>query len=280
MNAVLTDTPRTGDPRAAAAVAAVRARSALAPRVGVVLGSGLGAVAESVEAAVAIPYGDLPGFPAAAVGGHAGRLLLGRVGGTEVAVLQGRAHYYEDGRADAMAVPIRCLAGLGCEVLLLTNAAGSLRREWGPGSVMLITDHIGFAGVSPLIGARGDDRFVDMVAAYDPDLCARMRELAQRLGLVLREGVYLWARGPQFETPAEIRAARTLGADAIGMSTVPEVILARHVGLRVVAVSLITNLAAGLAAKPLSHAQTLTTAAAGAAAIERLLHAFLERAED
>lgn len=272
----MTETPRIEDPRAAEAVAAVRAQSDLVPRVGIVLGSGLGAFAATVEDAVTIPYESLPDFPAGGVGGHGDRLVLGRVGATSVAVLQGRAHYYEDGRADAMAVPIRCLAGLGCDSLLLTNAAGSLRPEWGPGSVMLIADHINSTGVSPLFGARGDDRFVDMVEAYDPALRARLRAVAERIELALGEGVYLWTSGPQFETPAEIRAARALGADAVGMSTVPEVILARHLGLRVAAVSAITNLAAGMARAPISHAQTQALARQALEPLERLLAGVVE----
>jgi len=246
------------------------------PRVGIVLGSGLGPFADDVIDATVIGYDELENFPAPGVGGHAGRLLIGAVSGTTVAVLHGRAHLYESGRPDAMAAPVRTLAALGCEALVLTNAAGSLREEVGPGSVMAITDHIGFTGVSPLFGAAGDERFVNMVDAYDPELRVRLHAAASRIGLVLHDGVYAWFSGPQFETPAEIRAARTLGADAVGMSTAPECILARHAGLRVAALSIVTNLAAGMGGAPLSHEQTLAVAATATEDVRRLLRAFLE----
>lgn len=243
-------------------------------RVGVILGSGLGALADAVEEATVISYGDLPGFPAPGVAGHEGRLLLGRLAGVPVAVLQGRAHYYETGRADAMKAPVRTLARLGCESLLLTNAAGSLNPAAGPGSVMLITDHINFTGVSPLFGETGNDRFVDLVGAYDAGLAAALRAAAKRVGMALPEGVYMWFCGPHYETAAEVRAARVLGADAVGMSTVPEVILARQAGLRVAALSIITNLATGVAEAPLTHAAVMENAAAAASSVRRLLLAF------
>ncbi len=245
------------------------------PRVAVILGSGLGPFVDSLEPLAEIPYATLPGFPEPGVEGHAGRLLVARLGDTAVALLQGRAHYYEHGRTDAMNIPLRTLAALGCEVLVLTNAAGSLRPEAAPGSVMLITDHINMTGVSPLFGASGDQRFVDMSNAYDASLRQQFLSIAADQGIDLQQGVYSWMSGPQFETPAEIRALRVLGADAVGMSTVPEVILARHEGLKVAALSIITNYAAGIGEKPLSHAQTLTTAAQASTAVERLLHGFL-----
>ncbi len=243
-------------------------------RVGLVLGSGLGALADAVEEATAISYDDLPGFPAPGVVGHAGRLRLGRLAGVPVAVLQGRVHYYETGRADAMKVPVRTLARLGCESLLLTNAAGSLNPMAGPGSVMLITDHINFTGVSPLFGETGNDRFVDLLGAYDAGLAADLRAAAEREGMALPEGVYMWFCGPHYETAAEVRAARVLGADAVGMSTVPEVILARQAGLRVAALSIITNLATGVAEAPLTHAAVMENAAAAVSSVRRLLLAF------
>lgn len=245
------------------------------PRVGIVLGSGLGSVGDDVADSTAVPYGDLRGFPAPGVGGHAGRLLLGAISGTPVAVLHGRAHYYESGRADAMKAPVRTLAALGCETLILTNAGGSLREDMGPGSVMAVSDHIGLTGVSPLFGEPGDGRFVDMVDAYDPALRARLHEAASAAGLTLHEGVYAWFCGPHFETPAEIRAARVLGADAVGMSTAPECILARHAGMRVAALSIVTNLAAGMAETGPGHAQTLAVAARAAGDVRKLLRAFL-----
>jgi purine nucleotide phosphorylase len=248
------------------------------PRVAVVLGSGLGSFVDDVRRVAAIPYGDLPGFPATGVASHAGQLVLGHVGPTPVAVLQGRAHYYEHGRADAMKGAIDALAELGCETMLLTNAAGSLRADMPPGSVMAIADHINFTGVNPLFGESGDRRFVDMADAYDPGLRAQLKAAGAASGIVVHEGVYVWFSGPSFETPAEIRAARILGGDAVGMSTAPETILARHAGLKVAALSLITNYAAGMTGETLSHAHTMALATASAGGVRRLIRAFLENA--
>lgn len=247
------------------------------PKVAVVLGSGLGGFADQVQQVAAIPYDELPGFPQTTVGSHAGRLVLGQVGPTPVAVLQGRSHYYERGRPDEMKVAIRTLAEIGCETLLQTNAAGSLRLDMPPGSVMAITDHINFTGANPLFDAGpGDSRFVDMVDAYDPALRQALLAAADVAGVVCHQGVYIWFSGPSFETPAEIRAARVLGADAVGMSTAPETILARHAGLKVVALSLMTNYAAGLVPGKLGHEQTIAVAKAAAADVQRLLRVFLE----
>ena len=259
-------------------VSLIRARvPQFKPRVGIVLGSGLGSYADQVEAVATLPYGELPGFPAPGVAGHSGKLVLGRIQDTPVALLQGRAHYYERGRADVMQVPVRTLARLGCDTLICTNSAGSLRREMGPGSVMLVTDHINFTGVSPLFGETGNDRFVDMTDAYDPDSARRLTDIASANGVTLHQGIYIWFAGPTFETPAEIRAAATLGADAVGMSTVPEVILARHAGLKVVALSIITNFAAGMSKETLSHEATLKTSQIAAETVRRLLNEFLAR---
>ncbi len=243
----------------------------LSPKTALVLGSGLGGFADEVADAVTIPYADLPGFPPSGVSGHRGELIVGRLAGRDVAVLAGRVHYYEHGDARAMATPIATLAALGVERLILTNAAGSLRADVGPGSPMLITDHIAAAGTNPLIGETGDGRFVSMVDAYDPALIALARRTAKGLGIALPEGVYAWVSGPSFETPAEIRMFRVWGADAVGMSTVPEVILARHAGISVLALSMITNLAAGMTGRPLSHAETKDEAAKGADRFRRLL---------
>lgn len=246
-----------------------------APRVAIVLGSGLGAVADAVADAVTISYADLPGFPQPSVQGHGGRLVLGRLGKTPVAVLAGRAHYYEHGNPAVMVPVIDTMATLGVSTLLLTNAAGSLRAEVGPGSVVLISDHISLTMPSPLVGYAGADRFVSLTDAYDPTLRARLRATAERIGMALPEGIYMLFPGPHFETPAEIRAARVLGADLVGMSTVPEVILARRAGLRVAALSNVTNLGAGMDAGALSHDHTLSQAAVGAQSIVRLLTAYL-----
>ena len=246
----------------------------------VVLGTGLGAaiadMAGAMSGAVSIPYADLPGFPRPTVSGHAGQLTVGRHRGRRVAFLQGRAHYYEAGDPRAMAGVIETLALLDCGALVLTAAAGSLRPKPGPGGLMLISDHINLNGANPLIGLHGDDRFVNMIDAYDPDLRAQMRAAARRLGLPLPEGVYMWFSGPSFETPAEVRMAGLLGADAVGMSVVPEVILARRLGLRVAGLSLITNHAAGYAGGEATHDQTKAIAATGAGALAALLDAFLE----
>jgi len=258
--------------------AIARAAPGFRPKVAVILGSGLGDFVEEVKPIVSIPYGELPDFPPTTVGGHAGRLMLGHVGPTPVAVLQGRAHYYERGRADEMKGAIQALAALGCETLLQTNAAGSLRLDMPPGSPMVIADHINFTGVNPLFGVGpGVDRFVDMVGAYDPRLVEQMLAVAKANNIICHDGVYVWFCGPSFETPAEIRAARVLGADAVGMSTVPETILARHAGLRVAALSLMTNYAAGLTRDKLAHDQTLAVAGAASAKVRKLLRLFLEQ---
>lgn len=263
----------------AAAVIAARA-AGWRPRVGVVLGSGWNAAAERVSDAVDIAYDDLPGFPAAGVAGHGGTLRIGRLGGREVAMMRGREHVYEQGRADAMTVAVRTLARAGVRTLLLTNAAGSLDADMPPGALMLISDHLNLVQRSPLVGEGGVERFVDMRDAYAPALRALARSTAQRLGLALHDGVYAWMLGPQFETPAEIRMLQSFGAQAVGMSTVPEVILARHANLSVLGLSMITNLAAGLDTLPLSHEQTLAVARQTANDAARLLEALIPDLDD
>lgn len=243
-------------------------------RLAMVLGSGLGAMAEELEAAARFSVADLPGFPVAGVTGHAGALTVGRLEGVPVAVLSGRKHYYESGDAAAMRPAIETFAALGAEALLLTNAAGSTRREMGPGSLMAIRDHINFSGRDPLIGVEGDGRFVSMVNAYDGNLRARLMRAAEASGAPIGEGVYAWFSGPSFETPAEIAAIRTLGADAVGMSTAPECIIARHVGLKVCAVSVVTNFAAGMTGAALSHDETKSEAAKVETRFRALIRAF------
>ncbi len=265
-----------GDPGVAAAL--IRARAGgRTPRLGIVLGSGLGGLADLLEDAVAIPYAEIPGFPTSTVAGHAGRFLVGELDGVTVACMQGRFHLYEGHPPALIRLPIRTFAALGVEALMLTNAAGSLRTEAGPGSLMLITDHLNLLWTNPLIGPNDDawgERFVGLEDAYDPELRARIQRIAGELGIRLHEGVYGALLGPLFETPAEIRAYRVLGADAVGMSTVPEVIVARHAGLRVVAISAITNLAVGMSDVPIDHEQTLRGAAIAAADLTRLVRAF------
>jgi xanthosine phosphorylase len=249
------------------------------PRLGLVLGSGLGGLADAVDGATAIPYGDLPGFPVGSVAGHAGRLVLGTLAGTPVVVLQGRAHLYEGIPASDLAIPVRTVRALGAETLVLTNAAGSLNAHAGPGSLMAITDHINMMGANPLAGPNDDElgpRFVGLGDAYDLDLRRALHAAAESEGVALNDGVYLAVAGPSFETPAEIRAFKVLGADAVGMSTVPEVIVARHCGLRVAAVSAITNLAEGMGEEVLSHEHTLASAAVAAKDLQRVLTRFVE----
>ena len=243
----------------------------LMPRHAVVLGSGLGALVDGVRDAVRIPYGDLPGFPQSGVTGHAGEVVAGYLGKTPVIMLSGRVHYYEHGAADAMRVPLEVLRDIGVTRLILTNSAGSLRQDMPPGSVMRITDHINFSGANPLIGEASDARFVGMTTAYDAALGAAMDKAAEATGTPLHHGVYMWFSGPSFETPAEIRMARVLGADAVGMSTVPEVILARFMGLEVAAASVITNYGAGMTGAELSHQETKDMAPIGGKRLATIL---------
>lgn len=253
----------------------VQSRAGTAPvRLGLILGSGLGHLAGAVEG-VAIPYGDLPGFPHAGVSGHNPNLVIGDLEGVRVAVFGAREHYYENGNPAAMRPALQLLKSLGAEALIATNAAGSLRADIRPGDLMLLNDHINFSGLNPLIGEPTDARFVPMTAAHDPDLRAGLRAAAGAEGIALPEGVYAWYSGPSFETPAEIRAIRILGGDAVGMSTVPEVILARFLGLKVAAISTVTNMAAGLSDEAISHEHTKAMAPLGAAKLERILRRFL-----
>ncbi|HMI68890.1 MAG TPA: purine-nucleoside phosphorylase [Solirubrobacteraceae bacterium] len=263
-----------------AAEAAAILREHGQPRVGIVLGSGLGAVADAVQDATTVGYEDLPGFPRPGVAGHAGKAVLGHLSGVPVAMLMGRAHFYEGGDPMPRVTPVRALHAAGAEVLVLTNAAGSLHADLGPGRLMAISDHINLTGFNPLIGPNDESigpRFPSLRDAYDPALRAELHAASSELGIDLGEGVYLAVSGPSFETPAEIRAFRTLGADAVGMSTVHETILARHAGMRVAAVSAISNLAEGMSDVPLSHEQTLADAQRAAGDLARLLEAFVGR---
>lgn len=248
-----------------------------APRLAVVCGSGLGGLADAAQDPIIIPYADLPGFPQPSVAGHAGRLALGRLQGLPVAVLQGRAHGYEGRGFGEMAAALRTLKGLGTAAVLLTCAVGSLRDDMPPGSLMAICDHINLFGFSPLVGPNDDavgPRFPDMTNAWDRDLRARLAASADEAAVRLFEGVYAAVPGPHFETPAEVRALARLGADAVGMSTAPECILARHCGLTVAGVACVTNFGAGMAgAGAMSHEQTLAAAGTGAAALARLVGA-------
>jgi len=259
------------------------ARPDFQPRIGLILGSGMGGLTGLIEQPTVIGYGDLPGFPAPGVAGHAGRLILGRLGGVDVVALEGRVHAYEGDAAAPLATMVRSVRQLGADLLLLTNASGSLRAEVPAGSLVAISDHINFLGFNPLTGPNDErigPRFPSMQDAYDPALRALLRQAAERLGVPLAEGVYLAYPGPNFETAAEIRAFRILGADLVGMSTVPEVLLARHCGLRVAALSIVTNLAQGMDAQEPSHADTLAVAARAAVDLGRLIRGFLEAIAD
>jgi purine-nucleoside phosphorylase len=243
------------------------------PETALVLGSGLGSLVGRVSQAIHIPYGDLDGFPAGGVSGHAGEIVAGYLSSHPVLILSGRVHYYERGDSSAMRLPFEVLKAIGVRRLILTNAAGSLNAEMGPGSVMMITDHINWSGLNPLIGEESDARFVGMTNAYEPGLQVLFRKAAMGAEITLHDGVYMWFSGPSFETPAEIRAARVLGADAVGMSTVPEVILARFLGLDCAAFSVITNFAAGMTGAELSHDETRELAPMGGDKLGRLIAA-------
>ena len=249
------------------------------PEVGVILGSGLAGVAESFTDAVVLPYSEIDGFPKAGVEGHTGQLVMGKQGSCSVACLQGRWHAYEGHDLADLAVPIRALKAAGCKSLLMTCAAGSLQKEMPPGSLMMLTDHINWPGLSPLIGPNDDEigpRFTDLSNAYDDDLQKLIRQSASSVSIALHEGVYLWCLGPNFETPAEIRAFAGLGANAVGMSTVPEALIARHCGLKVAAIAVITNLAAGMQSG-LSHEQTLAVGSKAAPILTKLIGEYLQR---
>ncbi len=241
----------------------------------IVLGTGLGGLVDDLEDPVALDYAAIPHFPRSAVSGHAGRLVSGMLAGRRVLLMQGRKHYYESGDAQAMRVPIGLLAARGAMPLLLTNAAGSTRAEIPPGSLAMTSDHIAFSGMNPLIGEPDERRFVTMSQAYDPDLAALMERAAGETGVRLARGVYMWFSGPSFETPAEIRMAQMLGADFVGMSTVPEVILARFYGLRVAGISTITNMAAGLSQIAPSHDETKRVAGQASGDLRALLRGFV-----
>lgn len=245
------------------AVAAVRARDPRVPDVALILGSGLGALADEITEATAVPFSEIPGFPAAAVAGHAGRLVIGRLEGATCAVLQGRFHMYEGHDAGAVALPARMLMSLGARVLIVTNAAGGINRSFTAGDLMLIEDHINLTARSPLTGPmlEGETRFPDMTEAYDEQLRGIARAVAADQSIRLVSGVYAAVPGPSYETPAEIRMLERLGADAVGMSTVPEVIAARARNVPVLGISLITNLAAGISSNPLSHEEVVAAGA-------------------
>ena len=257
-----------------AAAARIRERAGLEPLVGLVLGSGLGALADDLDDRVEIAYGDIPGWPVSTAVGHAGTLVLGRLGGVPVACMRGRAHLYEGVGAELVAFGVRVLGRLGIRTLVVTNAAGGINLDYRPGLLVLISDHVNLQGTSPLVGPNDDSRgprFPDMSDAYDREFRARAGEAAARLGIEVGEGVYGAWLGPQFETPAEIRFMRAIGCDLAGMSTVQEVIAARHLGIRVLGVSVVTNMAAGVLPEKIDHEAVLEVGARAAGSLTSLL---------
>jgi len=256
------------------AVARIRAESALQPLVGVVLGSGLGGLADALENRVEVPYGEIPGWPTSTAVGHAGVLVLGEVDGVPIAIMRGRAHLYEGVSADRAVFGVRVLGRLGVRTLVVTNAAGGINETFRPGMLVLISDHVNLQGASPLVGPNDEElglRFPDMSDAYDPELRRLARAAADRLGLELPEGVYAAWLGPQFETPAEVSFMRAVGGDLAGMSTVPEVIAARHMGIRCLGISVVTNMAAGVTPEKIDHNAVLEVGARAAGSLTTLL---------
>ncbi len=255
-------------------VQTIRKRTDFVPETGLVLGSGLGELARKIQVAAEVPYGELPGFPVSTVAGHEGKFVFGFAGEAPVAVMQGRVHYYEGYSMEDVVAPIRVLGMLGAKKLFLTNAAGGIDKSFRPGDLMLIEDHISVLIPSPLRGENLDElgpRFPDMSQVYDPDLRAAVLQAADSLGMELRRGVYVQCRGPQYETPSEIRFLRSMGASAVGMSTVCEAIAARHIGLRVCGISCITNMASGILSQPLDHNEVQRVAGLARERFEKLV---------
>jgi purine-nucleoside phosphorylase len=249
------------------------------PTAALILGSGLGGLAERITDAIHVPFAQIPGFPSATVAGHAGVVIAGALGGRKVLALSGRFHMYEGHAAALAAFPTRVLYALGAKTLIVSNAAGGVRPSLAPGDLMLIRDHINFMFRNPLIGpiAHGEVRFPDMSSPYDDQLCALARDVARRERIALKEGAYCGLLGPSYETPAEVRMLSVIGADAVGMSTVPEVIVARALGMRVLGVSCVTNMACGLSTTPITHAEVIETTARVAAQFERLVSGVIAR---
>ncbi|MPQ42181.1 purine-nucleoside phosphorylase [Clostridium tarantellae] len=240
----------------------IKSKSKYTPTVGLILGSGLGAIADQIEEPEFYPYNEIPNFPVSTVEGHAGRLVIGKFQGKVVIAMQGRFHYYEGYNMQEVTCPVRVMKLLGVETMIVTNAAGAVNVDYTPGDLMIISDHINLSGANPLVGKNLNEfgtRFPDMSNSYDKNLRIKVREIAANLNIEVREGVYTMFSGPTYETPAEIRMARTLGSDAVGMSTVPEVIVANHSGMKVIGVSCMTNMAAGILEQPLNHEEVMET---------------------
>lgn len=244
------------------AVSYIRTVTDFTPEIGLILGSGLGSYADQIKNPIFIPYSDIKGFPVSTVQGHVGRFVLGEHHGKKIIAMQGRVHFYEGYNQTLITLPVRIMKKLGVQKLLLTNAAGGVNKSFPVGALMLITDHINFSGTNPLIGENLDDfgpRFPDMSDTYTKSMREKLKQAAERENIPLQEGVYMMLSGPTYETPAEVRMARILGADAVGMSTVPEAVIARHSGMEVLGISCITNFAAGIIDAPLSHEEVVET---------------------
>lgn len=258
----------------------LKERTPYLPTVGLILGSGLGDLAQRIEEPIVIPYGEVPGMRVSTAPGHAGRFVVGRLSGKTVICMQGRLHFYEGYPMADIAFPVRLMKLLGVEYLIITNACGAVNPDFAPGDLCLITDHINMLGTNPMIGPNPDrfgPRFFDMSTAYDPGLRALALKIGGEQGLTLRQGVYLAYTGPSYETPAEIRAFRTLGADLVGMSTVPEVIVAHHCGIRALAISMVTNMAAGISKVKLDEQEVIDTARARGAVLQKLVTEIIGR---
>lgn len=261
-----------------AALGRIREETPLEPRLGLVLGSGLGALADELQDRVEVPYASIPGWPVATAVGHAGVLVLGTMEGLPIAAMRGRAHLYEGIGAERIVFGVRVLGRLGVRTLVLTNAAGGINEELRPGQLVLVSDHVNLQGTSVLVGPNDESlgpRFPDMSDAYDPELRRHAREAGARLGIELREGVYAGCLGPQFETPAEIRLLRVVGCDLVGMSTVQEVIAARHLAIRCLGISVVTNMAAGIGSEKIDHEAVLEVGARAAGDLTSLLRELL-----
>ncbi len=262
------------------AIDVLRARGVVgAVDTAIVLGSGLGGLADAAENPTVVPYAELPGFPVSRAPSHEGRLLIGRQEGLNVCYFQGRGHFYDAGDPGCMSAPLATAKALGAKQVILTSAVGSVRSDFYPGNLVMVTDHINLSGLNPLIGVIDRTSYVNLVDAYDPRLIRRFKRAAAGAGVSVHEGVYMWFPGPSFETPAEIKLARTLGADLVGMSVTSEAILARRLGMRVAAITVVTNFGAGFQGGNPDHAETLKQAQAGAIGLRRLIRGFLKTPE-
>ena len=262
------------DKKVKEAVEVIKTRLTPDPRIGIILGSGLGPLIEELSETVHVPYKDIPHFPVSSVSGHKGEVVSGSLSGIDLLAYSGRVHYYEGYTMQEVVFPVQVMAGLGIETLIITNAAGAVNEAFSPGDIIAISDHINLTGSNPL---RGTANFIDMTEAYTIDLRALAHKVAADEGIRIQEGVYLLLNGPSYETPAEIRMAKNLGADMVGMSTVPETIMANSLGIKVMGLSMITNMAAGITGEPLTHEEVIETSQKGAEAFKRLIRGIIQQ---